>query len=127
MFRSEGYLLVKGLLVNRFRVGSRGCSSVSQSSGRGAGEHAWATAPSRCQGSLDAYLSHLGEIGQALEQLADAVLLQGAHPLVDGGPPDLLHVGPVQDELLDFLGGDEELVLEKQERRISSRSLASWS
>jgi len=36
-------------------------------------------------------------------------------------------VGPVQDELLDFLRGDEELVLEKQERRISSRSLASWS
>lgn len=64
----------------------------------------------QCTLSFNAHLPHLGEIGQALEHLAGAVLLQGAHPLVDGGPPDLLHVGPVQDEFLDLLGGDEELM-----------------
>src|SRR5262245_8846157 len=53
---------------------------------------------------------HLRHVGDALKHFFDPVHLQGAHAFFQGDGEDLGDAGVLLDELLEVIGGDQQLV-----------------
>src|SRR5688500_8759903 len=64
----------------------------------------------RAPRSLDADRTHFLHAGHARQALLHAILLQGAHALLERHRDQLRHARLLGDELLQRVGGDQQLV-----------------
>src|SRR6267378_1777490 len=64
----------------------------------------------RCPSFLRDDGADLSDVGVALQNFLDAILLQRAHAFLDRGRQHFVHGGPAVDQLLDRGRGEQQLV-----------------